>query len=68
MIWVHINSMFLIRSLIDNGYYVAFGGVDDYYMEGKSWYQEKHFDHDGLIVGYDQNDKTYTIYAYDQNW
>lgn len=59
---------FLIRSLIDNGYYVAFGGVDDYYMEGKSWYQEKHFDHDGLIVGYDQNDKTYTIYAYDQNW
>lgn len=59
---------FLIRSLIDNGYYVVFNGVDDYYMKGKSWYQEKHFSHDGLIVGYDQGDKTYTIYAYDQNW
>lgn len=59
---------FLIRSLINEGYYVVFGGVDDYYMKGKSWYGEKHFDHDGLIVGYDQNDKTYTIYAYDQSW
>lgn len=59
---------FLIRSLIDEGYYVAFQGVDDYYIKGKSWYREKHFDHDGMIVGYDQNKKTYRIYAYNQNW
>lgn len=57
-----------IRNMIDAGYYVAFNGVDDYYMDGKSWYKEKHFDHDGLICGYDQNDKTFCIYAYDKNW
>lgn len=62
----HIN--FIIREMIDNGYYVAFVGVDDYYVEGKSWYKERHFDHDGIICGYDQNDKTYCIYAYDSNW
>lgn len=57
-----------IRELLDNGFYAAFGGVDDYYVKGKSWYKERHFNHDGLICGYDQNDKTYCIYAYDSNW
>lgn len=58
----------IIRELLDNGFYVAFCGVDDYYIKGKSWYKERHFNHDGLICGYDQNDKTYCIYAYDSNW
>ena len=58
----------VIRDLIDNGYYVAYCGVDDYFVEGKSWYHERHFTHDGLISGYDQNAKTYTIYAYDHSW
>lgn len=58
----------VIRRLIDDGYYVSFSGVDDYYVKGKTWYHEKHFIHDGLICGYDQNDKTYTIYAYDKSW
>ncbi len=58
----------LIRNLIDNGYYVYFTGVDDYYIEGKSWYNKRHFDHDGLICGYDNEKKTYCIYAYDENW
>ena len=58
----------LIRNLIDNGYYVYFVGVDDYYIEGKSWYKEKHFIHDGEICGYNQEEKTYCIYAYDKNW
>ena len=58
----------IIRELIDNGYYVVFFEVDDYYIEGKTWYKERHFPHDGLICGYDQNDKTYCIYAYDSNW
>lgn len=57
-----------IRNLIDNGFYIYFIGIDDYYMEGKSWYKEKHFFHDGAICGYDQENKTYCIYAYDKNW
>ena len=58
----------VIKNLIDAGYYVYFGGVDDYYMQGKSWYKKRHFGHDGLICGYDQDDKTYCIYAYDSSW
>ncbi|MBE7058970.1 MAG: hypothetical protein E7387_07760 [Ruminococcaceae bacterium] len=62
----NINSV--IRELIDNGFYIVFENVDDYYVEGKTWYKERHFNHDGLICGYDQNNKTYCIYAYDSNW
>ncbi len=62
----HIH--FVIRNLLDEGYYVCFSGIDDYYVEGKSWYHERHFNHDGCICGYDQGNKTYCIYAYDQNW
>ena len=58
----------IIRELLDNGFYVAFDRVDDYYIKGKTWYKERHFAHDGLICGYDQNNKTYCIYAYDSNW
>lgn len=57
-----------IKNFLDQGYYVYYMGIDDYYVEGKSWYQEKHFDHDGLICGYNRKDKTYCIYSYDQNW
>ncbi|MBR5786199.1 MAG: hypothetical protein IKY41_05865 [Clostridia bacterium] len=62
----YINS--IIRRMIDAGYYVAFNNIDDYYLKGKSWYKERHFNHDGLICGYDQNEKTYCIYAYDSKW
>ncbi len=58
----------VIRNLIDEGYYVYFTGVDDYYVQGKSWYKTRHFRHDGAICGYNQEDKTYCIYAYDSNW
>lgn len=58
----------VIRNMIDEGYYVYFYGIDDYYVKGKSWYKEKHFNHDGAICGYNQEDKTYCIYAYDSNW
>lgn len=58
----------LIKTMLDDGYYVAFSGVDDYYVKGKSWYQEQHFKHDGLIVGYDDDDETLAIAAYDQRW
>lgn len=62
----YINAV--IREMLDNGYYVYFNGVDDFYVEGKSWYGERHFDHDGMICGYDQENKTYCLYAYDANW
>lgn len=62
----HIN--YIIKALIDEGYYVCFGKVDDYYIEGKSWYKQRHFAHDGMIFGYDDNDKTYSILAYDSEW
>lgn len=58
----------IIREFIDNGYYVHFDGIDDYYFKGKSWYKHRHFCHDGLICGYDQEKKTYSVFAYDSNW
>lgn len=58
----------IIREMLNERYYVCFGGIDDYYVKGKSWYHERHFDHDGMICGYNQNDKTYCIYAYDSDW
>ncbi len=59
---------FLFYNLLDAGYYIYFAGIDDYYVEGKSWYKEKHFNHNGIICGYDRNESTYCIYAYDSNW
>lgn len=58
----------VIRNFIDQGYYVYFSGVDDYYVEGKSWYGKRHFNHDGGICGYNQENKTFCMYAYDSNW
>lgn len=62
----YVNAV--IRNMIDNGYYVYYYGVDDYYVEGKTFYKERHFYHDGTICGYNQADKTFCIYAYDKNW
>lgn len=62
----HIHE--LIRTMLDSGYYVNFDGVDDYYMDGKSWYGKRHFCHDGLIYGYDLEKDTYHVYAYDSQW
>ena len=58
----------LIRYLLCQGYYVNFDGIDDYFLEGKSWYGKRHFCHDGLIYGYDLDDNTYDVYAYDSEW
>lgn len=58
----------VIRNMLEQGYYVCFAGVDDYYVKGKSWYHERHFNHDGMICGVNQEKKTFSIYAYDQNW
>ncbi len=58
----------IIREMIDQGFYIYFGDFDDYYIEGKTWYKQRHFYHDGLICGYNQKKKTYCIYSYDNNW
>ncbi len=58
----------IIRNFIDRGYYVCYGGIDDYYIRGKTFYHTRHFEHDGAICGYDQEAKTYCIYSYDDQW
>lgn len=58
----------IIREMLKQGCYVFFCGIDDYYIEGKTWYKERHFAHDGLIYGYDNKKKTYLVFAYDNNW
>lgn len=58
----------VIKNLLNDGLYVYFRGADDYFIKGKSWFNEKHFNHDGLICGYDNNSGTYSLYAYDSNW
>ena len=58
----------IIKLMLDQGFYAYFTGVDDFYMPGKCWYGIRHIPHDGIICGYDDNDKTYSIAAYDINW
>lgn len=58
----------IIYQMLNDGMYVYFGGVDDFYLPGKSWYGVRHMMHDGIIIGYDDTNKTYTIAAYDINW
>lgn len=58
----------LIRNMINEGYYVYFNMIDAYYIEGMLWFEEHHNFHDGMICGYDDNDDTFTIAAYDNRW
>lgn len=58
----------VIKAMLDNGKYVYITRIDDYYIKGKTWYNTRHFPHDTLIYGYDNNDKTFLMYAYDENW
>ncbi|MDY5627630.1 MAG: hypothetical protein SPF92_08530 [Clostridia bacterium] len=58
----------IIKNALDQGFYVGFSYVDDYWIKGKSFYKEKHRLHDGIICGYDQAKKSYYMFAYDENW
>lgn len=62
----YINA--IIREMLNQEFYVYFDKFDDYYIEGKTWYKQRHLFHDGLICGYDHEKKTYCLYAYDKNW
>ena len=57
-----------VKRMLDEGYYVLFTNVDDFYVPGKSWYGVRHMPHDGIICGYDDNDETFSIASYDSNW
>ena len=56
------------KRMLDMGYYVLFDHVDDYYVEGKSFFGERHFYHDGLILGYDDTAGTLILAAYNNKW
>ncbi len=58
----------IIKDMLNQGFYVYYYGVDDFYLPGKSWYGTRHMHHDGIICGYDDTDNTYSIAAYDINW
>ena len=60
--------MDIIKAMLDSGMYIYYGGVDDFYLPGKSWYGTRHMHHDGIICGYDDNDGTISIAAHDINW
>ena len=66
--YAHQYSKEIIKQMLDEGFYVYFTQVDDFYLPGKSWYGTRHMEHDGIICGYDESDETYSIAAYDINW
>ena len=50
----------IIKLMMDQGFYIYFNGIDDFYMPGKCWYGIRHMPHTGIICGYDDNDQTYS--------
>lgn len=58
----------IIKRMLDEGFYIFFTGIDDFYIPEKCWYGIRHMSHDGIICGYDDRDDTYSIAAYDMNW
>ena len=66
--YVYDFCMDIIRSALDDGMYIYYKGVDDFYLPDKSWYGTRHMNHDGVICGYDDNDETVSIAAHDINW
>ncbi len=58
----------VIKTILEDGYYLAFNDADDYYIEGKTWYHDKHVFHDGMLVGYDDDKGIFLVAAYDYRW
>lgn len=58
----------IIKNILDDGFYIFYYYADDYYIPGKSGYGTRHIHHDGIILGYDENDDTYSIAGYNINW
>lgn len=68
MIYAYPFYREIIREMINTGSYIYLSCIDDFYIPGKSWYKEKHRIHDGILCGYDDNDDTFTLAAYDSDW
>lgn len=66
--FTHDRFREIVKKMLDKGFYIYFGGVDDYFLPGKSWYGIRHMSHDGILCGYDDNDGTYSVAAYDSDW
>lgn len=66
--FVFEDCLDIIKRMLDDGFYVVYTGVDDYYLPNKSWYGTRHMHHDGIICGYDEGDGTFSIAAHDINW
>ena len=62
------NVHTVIRNALNAGYYIVFEYIDDYFIKGKSWYHKWHVSHNGMIFGYDQEDRTYDLLSYDERW
>ena len=58
----------IIDAALEQGYYVSIWGIDDYYVEGKTMYKQRHMTHDCLICGAEYETKQYLIAAYDIQW
>ena len=58
----------IIKTMLQDGMYILYDEVDDFYLPGKSWYGTRHMHHTGIICGYDDNDESLSIAAHDINW
>ena len=66
--YVYNFCLDIIKAMLDEGMYILYDNVDDFYLPGKSWYGTRHMHHTGIICGYDDNDETISIAAHDINW
>lgn len=62
----HIKNNYreIFKTLLDDDFYVYYCNVDDYYIPTTSAYNKRHFPHDGLIYGYNENKHIYYVCAY----
>ena len=58
----------IIKNIINEGFYVTFNDIDTYYIKGKCWYKEQHKNHEGMIIGYDDENNTFIMAGYNQRW
>ena len=66
--YVYDFCLDIIKLMLEDGMYILYDNVDDFYLPGKSWYGTSHMHHTGIICGYDDNDSTLSIAAHDINW
>lgn len=58
----------IIRELLHKGFYVYYRGVEEYDLSGKGGFFHRNGHKDGILFGYDDNDGTYRVAAFDSDW